>query len=148
MSLNIQLERVWTYAVEVVASGLVCLLLLIRIGGAAITKWQITKRSDLLILAGIAMGASAAVFAAYFGILPTEFGKRLRLHKAAAEYSAAFAFPMLLLAGTMVALAFLDDESGIAYSIFVMFLLCYSILNFMTMVRNVVGLVRLWQDIE
>jgi hypothetical protein len=148
LRLRILIEKVWAYAVEVIAAGLVCLFLLIWLGEQAIAKWQVEKRTDLLTFVGAAAAASAAVFAAYFGILSTDFGRKLRIHGVAAEYASAFAFPLIMLTIAAATLEFLTKDSGVALSDTVTFLLCYSCLNCITMVRNVLGVVRLWQEVE
>jgi len=148
LRLRILIEKVWVYAVEVIAAGLICLLLWLWLGEQAIAKWQVEKRTDLLVFTGVALGLSAAVFAAFFGILATDFGKKLRIRGVAVEYASAFAFPLILLIMTAATLEFLANDSGSALSRAVTFALCYSCLNCVTMVRNVLGVVRLWQELE
>jgi hypothetical protein len=117
------------------------------LGEQAISSWQIEKRTDLLAFTGVATAVSAAVFAAYFAVLSTAFGKELRIRRVAVEYATAFAFPMCLLAVTSASLEFLSKESGPTLSHAVTFLLCYSCVNCVTMVKNVLGIVRLWQEV-
>lgn len=94
-----------------------------------------------------AIGVSAAVFAAYFAVLATEFGRELRVH-GVAKYAAAFAFPLVPFAATIAALEMFTKDSGPGLSQAITFLTCYSGLNCITMVRNVLGIVRLWQEVE
>lgn len=144
---RIRATKVWTYAVEVVAASLICVLLWLTAGADRMRQWQIEKKSDLLVSIGIAVGVSAAIFAAYFGLLSTNFGRRLRKHNAAAEYATAFAYPMLLLVLAAVVLECLGTDAGPTLSRAATFLLIYSCVNCVTMIRNVIGLVRLWQDV-
>ena len=141
------LTKIWAYAVEIIASGLFCLILWLTIGADRLREWQIENRSDLLVSIGIAVAVSAAIFAAYFALLSTNFGRRLRMHKAAAEYAAAFAYPMFLFFLAAIVVEWLGKKPGLVLSRFTTLVLCYSCLNCVTMIRNVIGLVRLWQDI-
>ena len=139
--------KFWAYAVEIIAAGLLCEILRRIVGVDRVHGWQIEKRSDLLVSIGIAVAVNAAIFAAYFALLSTDFGKRLRAHKAAAEYATAFAYPMFLFFVTAIVLEWLGVTAGPVLSCAITFLLCYSCVNCVTMIRNVIGLVRLWQDV-
>jgi hypothetical protein len=142
------LTKIWTYAVEAVSAALFSAVFWLTIGVEKIRAWQVDKKPDLLVSVGIAIAASATIFAAYFALLSTDFGRKLRMHGVAAEYTAAFAFPMILFMISAGTFEFVDDNPGRTFSRFVTFLLCYSCVNCLTMVRNVIELVRLWQDID
>lgn len=146
--MRILFEKVWSYAVELIAAGLICVVLWIWLGGNAVAQWQIEKRTDLLTFTGCATALAGVIFAAYFSVLSTGFGRKLRLHKVAREYAMAFAFPLALFAATTITLVFLDKSAKANFSRSVTFLLCYSCINCITMVRNVLAIVGVWQDSE
>ena len=93
------------------------------------------------------MALEGVIIAAYFAILTTEFGKKLRSFKVAHEYAVAFTFPLLIF--LLALLSVISSSSGsnkyLLGSTFV--LIVYSLLNCYTMLKNLLDMVRLWQDI-
>lgn len=142
------LTKIWAYAVEPVGAALICTIIWLTIGAEEVRVWQLEKKADILAAIAIAAGVSAAIFAAYFALLSTDFGRKIRMQGAAAEYASAFAFPMILFLISAGALEFLRPNPNLTFSRFVTFLLCYCFVNCVTMIRNVIGLVRLWQDVD
>ena len=146
--MRILLTKLWAYAVETVCAIVLCAIIWLTIGADEVAAWQIQKRPDLLVSIGIGAAVSGTIFAAYFALLSTEFGRKLRVHGVAVEYAAAFAFPMALLVMVAGTLEFSDKNTNLLLSRFITFLLCYSCVNCVTMIKNVIGLVHLWQDVD
>ena len=133
---------------EVILAILVYAILLICFGSGRIIAWGVDKRSGISTITSLAAGISGVTFAAYFAVLATDFGKRLRLAGASVEYAIAFAFPVILfLATTGVWLVISRDSEPYLVEAAVL-LLIYSGINCATMVKNVIGLVGLWQGVE
>lgn len=146
--LRILLEKIWSYAAELIAAALICVFIWILLGGEQIAVWQIDKKVELLAFMGVTASISGAIFAAYFAVLSTELGQMLRTKGIAVEYVSAFAFPLLLFLATAAMLTFISKDSGKAFSWIITYLLCYSCINCVTTIKNVLGIVRLWQDVE
>jgi hypothetical protein len=141
-------EKARPYAVEALASALVLAVMLLGFGPRKVMLWVLAKKTDLTVFAGIAAAISGAIFAAYFGVLSTDFGKRLRLAHAASEYAAAFAFPLLVFLTEAFILTSISNENQWALLVSAGFMLVYSLLNCYTMIKNVIDLVKVWQDVE
>ena len=141
-------EKIRPYAVELLAALLLCAILFMCFRTNQVLAWLLRRKSDALVLAGIAAGTSGIIFGAYFNVLSTDFGRRLRLANAAVEYAIAFAVPLVGFFATVVALIVLSERSDGVLVKALIFLLVYSCINCYTMVRNVIDLVGVWQDVE
>lgn len=135
---------VWEYAGEVIAAGLVYVLLRIWFGSASISKFYADKQSAGAILVGIILASCIAVWVAFGALLSSEFGKWLRTTGNATVYSRAFAFPILVSLATLALLLTLSADTTAAH--FVTIMVIYNLLNFITMIFNLHGLYRLWQE--
>ncbi len=144
----IRFEKIWTYLSELILSSLVCVLLWITSGPSVIGAMIFEKRVELIALTGGAATLAGVVFAAYIALLQTDFGKRIRLQGASLEYAHAIAFPFLLLFLTTVVLSLWGNRTSISQSRAMTFVLVYCGVNFVTMIRNVLGLVKLWECLE
>jgi hypothetical protein len=131
---------------EIVLSALILAILWLWPGSAKVADWQIENRGDLLVFAFTAAALAGALFAAFLGMLGTDFGEKLRKHKAAAEYATAIAYPIILFLATSVILEVSGGKRHIEAQRIVTFFLLYSVINCVTLVRNLIGLVGLWQD--
>ena len=112
------------------------------------TAWIFTRKVGLKDATIAATAISGVIFGAFFAALGTEFGKRLRLENAAHEYAIAFAFPLFPLVTTMIILFIVSNRNETMLLSVSAFMLIYSLLNCFTTVKNVVDLVRVWQDVD
>jgi hypothetical protein len=143
-----RLAAIWEYAVEVIASALVFVLILVIFGFDAPAHWVYAHRSDLSIAMSVVAGIGGAILAAFVGILGTDFGAKLRISGEAKAYTAAFGFPILGFLIALVSLLFISqDQDGWALRI-ASLLLIYSLINCYTMIKNILGLVGVWQQID
>lgn len=146
--MNKRAEHAWEYLGEIVASCflLIALNRLIRIGEMA--AWLVRQQSPLANLLVVAAAATAITFAAFFAVLTTDFGLALRRAGEAKEYVTAFGYPLLLFVATLGLLSLGNSNWGSFYTELVVFFLIYSALNFVSMVKNVIDLAGLWQDVD
>uniref|UniRef100_A0A7V4XT60 Uncharacterized protein n=1 Tax=Acidobacterium capsulatum TaxID=33075 RepID=A0A7V4XT60_9BACT len=140
--------KLWGYAVELIAAVLIQIVFTMLLGRSFIFHWIVRDKADVLDLVGLAFALNIAVFAAFLAILATEFGKSLRREKAATEYATAFAFPMFPTVTAAIAVLITAQERSAFASEIAVFALIYAALNCITIVKNVLGVVHLWQVIE
>lgn len=143
-SIQGRLLAVWEYAGEGIAALLIYALLRMWFGAAHISEFARSRHSDEVILISIVLAACVAVFVAFWQILNTELGAEMRKRGEAAAYSRAFAFPILVSLITLVLLLVLGPSDWAAHC--TTFLVIYNLLNFITMIFNSQGVIRLWQD--
>lgn len=136
---------IWEYAVEVILALLTCCFLLIFISGESLASHLCGLRSDLMGITGGALAAAIAVWAIFIDILRGEFGAWLRRKGEASAYSTALSFPVFVYLICLLVLLLADCPMRARVSELASFLLLYGLINFVTMVRNINGLVRLWQ---
>ncbi|HEY4932579.1 MAG TPA: hypothetical protein VII23_13505 [Terriglobales bacterium] len=134
----------WEYAGELIAAILIYVALRVRYGPESISQFFTNKRSDEAILIGIVFAACIAVGAVFWQLLSSDFGAWLRIKGEAAAYSRAFAFPIILSFITLVVLLIFGAKAEGSH--FATILVIYNLLNFLTMIFNLHGFVRLWQD--
>jgi hypothetical protein len=136
---------VWGYASEVLLTGLICWLIGHQFGPDAVRKFifdtapQWSSLADYLFAAGVAIWI--AVLAS---IMLTPFGSDLKDQGAAGVYLSATAVPIgvFLVADIVVKLTVVYKLAWLSYTTFVFLL--YSLINFLTLVRNVVELVSFY----
>jgi hypothetical protein len=143
-----QLSTVWEYAGEIVAAILIHLALVLFFGVNQVSGWVFEKRVDLGIAAGIAIGLGVALFAAFIAVLCTEFGTKLRMKGEAVPYVVAFGAPILIFLLTFLSLIFVAKDVRSWYLRITSILLIYSCLNCFTVVKNMIGVISLWQDVD
>ena len=143
-----QFEAIWEYVVEIILSTAILDLLNQLKGTEVLRGWLVHKRTDLINLLVVAAAATAVTFGAFFAVLTTEFGLRLRQFGEAKAYSTALGYPLLLFVVTLALLTLGPAGEGTKYDDFLIFLLIYSAVNLFTMIKNVIGLVSLWQDVD
>jgi len=146
--MNRKVESVWIYLVEVVAAAFLLFALNLLCGKQQLFDWKDHHQAELTNLLLGSVAATGITFAAFFAVLTTDFGLVLRRAGEAKFYSVAFGFPLLLFFMTFVGLTFGNSEWGWVYNELIVFLLIYSGINIVTMVKNVTGLVGLWQDVD
>jgi hypothetical protein len=89
-----------------------------------------------------------ALFAAFIAVLCTEFGTKLRLKGEAVPHVVAFGAPVLIFLLTFLALIFIAKGVPWWYLRIISILLIYSCLNCFTVIKNMIGVISLWQDID
>jgi hypothetical protein len=141
-----RLLTIWAYAVEIVATILVYIALVTWVGTIAIASYVNRTLGDWKTGLGIAFGAAIALWAAFFALLATDFGHELKKRGSATMYSAAIVFSMLVFLGTFLFLIALPRDFSSATAQLVALVLIYATINCFTMVLNLHGLLRLWQD--
>lgn len=146
--MNRRVEHAWEYLGEVGASCLLLIALNRLIGIREMTAWLYRQQSPLANLLIVAAAATAITFGAFFAVLTTDFGLALRRVGEAKQYATAIGYPLILFALTLSLLSLRNSGWGWFYSQLVLFFLIYSALNLVTMIKNVIGLVELWQDAD
>ena len=109
--------------------------------------WIFEKRVDLGIASGIAMDWSGTLHP-FIAVLCTEFGTKLRLKGEAVPYVVAFGAPVLIFLLTFLVLIFIAKGVPWWYLRITSILLIYSCLNCFTVIKNMIGVISLWQDID
>ena len=143
-----RLESVWAYLSEVVAAALLLVALNRLVGVRSMATWLAHQQANLTNLLIVGAAATAITFGAFIVILTTEFGLAVRRVGEAKSYIVAFAFPLLLFAATLALVTLGSSGWGSIYTESCIFLLLYSTLNLITMVKNVIDLGGLWQDFD
>ncbi|MGA8151805.1 MAG: hypothetical protein WB952_12705 [Terriglobales bacterium] len=138
----------WEYAGELILALLVSVLLFSFAPRAVLHEHLCSLRTDLMLILGIALGIGATVWVGFFALLGGEFGAWLRKKNEASHYSLALAAPIFsYLLGFLLLLFTACLESSWLTRMNVL-VLTYDLINFITMIRNVNGVVRLWQTWE
>jgi hypothetical protein len=138
-------EVVWAYASEVLLTGLICWLIGRQFGPDAIRKFIFDTAQQWSSLADYLFAAGAAIWIAVVAsIMLTPFGRYLKDQGASGVYLSATAVPIgvLLVADIAVKLTVVYKLAWLSYTAFVFLL--YGLINFLTLVRNVVGLVSFY----
>lgn len=139
---------IWEYLGEIVLAVLCCALVLSLFTLEEVHAVLCKLRGDLLVGVITAWALSAAIWIGMIAILASDFGKWLRRRGEAAAYSRALATPVIVYA-LVVALLIGGACSENRFMIEAKLLaLAYSAINLVTIVRNVHGLVVLWQTWE
>jgi hypothetical protein len=135
----------WEYLVEVILASLLCWLLFRFVGQETLRIRLCALRSDLLLIFGVALAAAIAVWAIFVDILRGEFGAWLRKKGEARAYSTGLTAPVFVYLAGLLVLLFEECPKTLSALILTVFVLLYGLINFVTMIRNVNGLVGLWQ---
>ena len=142
--MNMRLSVIWAYAKEPLLVGLVMGILLAIAGSPPIEDFVEKTGSQWANFTGLLFAASVAVWISYVNITASAFGEYLRTKGALLVYSNAFASALVIF---FVSTAILIISTAFKSSIIAdaaMFMLIYSTVNLMTMVRNGSGLVRMY----
>jgi hypothetical protein len=138
----------WEYAVEILLAGLISALAIKLLELSAIRSALHEYREELSLSLLAVFGASAAIWAAFLAVLGTDFGKKLRMHGQATAYSVGLAFPMFTsIVASLVVPLHTTQSTGFRTAI-ALYMLTYASITFLNLVRNVIGLIRLWQEWE
>lgn len=139
---------IWEYVGELILAGLCCALLLSYFSVRDLHHTLCKLRPDLLAGVGVALGLSAVIWAGTLTMQASEFGAWLRKRGEASAYSRALATPVLIYVFVFL-LLLVSACSDYSYVVaFIVFALIYGLINLVTMIRNVQGLVSLWQTWE
>jgi hypothetical protein len=142
------LELLWAYIGEPIAAALLLLLFNLLVGPQVMLVWLGHQQTNLTTLLIVGAAAAGVIFAAFFAVLTTDFGARLRRVGEAKAYIIAFAFPLSLFVVTLGLVTLGNLAWGSLYMQVCVFLLLYSTINLITMLRNIIGLGGLWQDFD
>jgi hypothetical protein len=136
---------IWGYAVEALFAGVVygCMILLIgsdRLVVVMSAHWQVVST-----IAGMLFAAGLAAIFYLDRVLDSEFGKYLHWRKADLHYLRAYQIQtvLFLIAAGLPIAAILQNHELVAHLAWCIFL--YACINGLTVVQNIVGLVRLRQ---
>ena len=135
----------WEYLVEVILASLSCWLVFILQDEEKLRVHLCGLRPDLMVIVGGALATAVAVWAILVGILTSDFGTWLRKKGEAAAYSRGLAVPIFAYLLGLLFLVFEGCPKTIPMLVLLVFVLLYGLINFITMIRNVNGLIRLWQ---
>jgi hypothetical protein len=147
----------WAYIVELVAAYLLYLLVSLVFGALESESFICRTSSVWATACGIAVGVAATVWVAFFSVLGTPFGSELRSRGAASVYSTALAAPIFVFFVATVLFMLLPTSctggtgDKIGYHRLAqisIFLGVYSVINFVTLVRNVIQLIKLWEHFD
>lgn len=136
---------VWEYLGEAILAILASVLLFLIFGRVELHDRLCGLRSDLMTAVGIALGVSATVWVGFFAMLSSEFGKWLRVENQSFSYSRALAAPIFANLVGLLLLVFSACSDSLPSLVIGVVVLVYDLINFVTMVRNVNGLVGLWE---
>ena len=138
----------WGYMVEAVLSALIWFLVQQICGPQAIARFLYARKADLFFTVGLAAATCGLFFGAFVAFMCTDFGRRIRRAGAAVEYLAGFLSPFLAFAVTTACLHFVSSPLPGKSHALALLLLIYCAINCITMPRNLIGVTRLWQDVE
>ena len=137
---------VWEYGSEVVAAIFVYALLSLTMGQAALTQWVPDRKTDVINMLGLLLVATGFCFAAFIAVLCVDFGAKLRKFGQAKLYAAAFATPPIALIVTIIVFEFVSRDTTLSKIALVLAIYC--VLSTITMFKNIIDLVGLWQAVE
>lgn len=143
-----RLESIWAYLGELIVAALLLLALNLLLDTQDLSVWLTQQRASLTTILTTGVASSAIAFGAFFAILTTDFGSKLRLVGEAKAYVIAFAFPLLLFVVSLAVVTLGSSNWGTLYTQLCIFLLLYAALNFITMIKNAIDLAGLWQDVD
>jgi len=139
---------IWGYSVEIIASILIWLLIRQALGAVTIAHFMLSRKTDFFFTIGLAAAICGLFFAAFVTFMCTDFGKRFRKAGAAVDYLIGFLTPFLAFAAVAGTLHFLSNESPLFLGDLILILLIYSAINCITMAKNLIGIARIWQEID
>lgn len=134
----------WSYAVELLASSLILVLLCLWLGSAAVATFVRTAAMDIAtIFSTVMFGGSLAFLWTLFSKAETPFFRWLEQKGALCVYVSATIYTVavsFLSAATLVLAKYVDAEP---IGLIAMFLLLMAVLNLYTLVVNVSGIMKL-----
>jgi len=139
---------IWEYLVEGLVALAVYYLLRRLLGPAIVGRWILAKRVEWSAAAWAAAAIATVLWGVYLAFLTTEFGAKLREFRVASVYSFALSFPILVFAMTGLSSLFIEGSNSGFLLQAICLLLLYALINFVTLVRNLHGLVTVWQDFD
>ncbi len=142
---NGRLLAVWEYSVELLLAALLSFLAFLLFGREALHKNLCSLRGDLIVGFEVLLATGVTVWIGFLAMLATGFGRWLRRKKEAYAYAVALAAPALIYFSALMVLVFTICSEGRYWVVLNVFILIYGLINFITMIRNINGLVRLWQ---
>jgi hypothetical protein len=143
--LKAKVEVLWAYAGEILLTALIYWLLSHHFGSDALRRFVIDTAPQWGSLTEYLFGVSAAIWIAVFAsIMLTAFGRYLREQRASGVYLGATAVSMFacLAAAVSVKLTAVYKSAWLAYA--TLTCLLYGLINFVTLVKNVVELVSFY----
>jgi hypothetical protein len=140
-----RLSAIWEILGEILASVLLYVALRLWIGEKEIGNFIIAVKADLIVIGAAGMGLAATVWVGFWNMLSSEFGRELRIRGQAAAYSRAFSIALLAYFLLLAEQPLLSLKRNSVLQLTTV-LSIYCLLNFITLIRNVHALVRLWQD--
>jgi dipeptide/tripeptide permease len=111
-------------------------------------RWFFERKADLVSALGFGLAATGLCFAAFIAVLCTDFGTKLRRFDQAKAYTAAFATPPIALVITIILFEFISSANDRIVSGIAAVLAVYCALITVTMFKNVIDLVGLWQAVD
>jgi len=117
-------------------------------GPARVAHALYVRKEDLLFTVKLLAEVCGLFFAAYVAVLCTEFGRKLRKAGAAVEYLVAFLIPFAAFAVCACCLHSVSNEVPGKSAAITLFLLIYCALNCYSMPKNLVGITKIWQDLD
>jgi hypothetical protein len=140
-----KLLATWEYAVELLLAALLSLLAFLLFGRETLHKNLCSLRGDLTVSFEVLLGTAVAVWVGFLAMLATSFGRWLRRKKEAYAYAVGLAAPAFIYFFALMVLVFTICSEGRAFVVLNVCILIYGLINFITMIRNINGLVGLWQ---
>jgi hypothetical protein len=138
----------WGYSVEVILSTLIWIIIERVWGQPSIASFIFARKADIFFTVGSAAATCGLFFAAFVAFMCTDFGRKMRRAGAAVEYLVGFIMPFIAFAITIACLHFVSSSSTSKSSGLSLFLLIYCAINCITMLKNFIGITRIWQDID
>lgn len=136
---------VWEYLGELILALLLAVLTFVLAGVPIVAQRTCALRGDLMLAVGGVLSLSATVWVGFFALLVSKFGSWLRSRGQASAYAKALATPILAdLIGFILLLLLTCPPSTVMIRL-VLFVLFYDLINVVTMIRNVIGLISLWE---
>lgn len=134
----------WAYAVELLLSGLLLLALCLWFDSTNVIAFIKNTAIDTATLFSTAMfGTSLAFFWTFYSKADTEFYQWLDSRGALNTYSMATMYVVIISSLSLFSLILLEHINNDKFSLIATFLLILAIINLYTLVRNVIGLMKL-----
>ena len=147
-ALGLWRPSVWEYLGEAVLTCLLSVLVFLVVSQNILRVRLCSLRGDLMLIVGIALGLSATVWVGFFALLGSEFGAWLRKKSESSPYAVALASPILADLLGLLVLLFAGCSASFFLLCSTVFILIYDLMNVVTMIRNVIGLIVLWETFE
>jgi len=132
------------YAIEIITTGLFLIIPIIMVGydrTAAIFAENVDR---IIVGLYVCLGVSSTLWVAYLTLYSGEFGKYLKYKNCQAIYSCALLYVNLTIIITAIAINFVLIINNDHYTILILYLSIYSIINFISMFWNAFNLWELF----